>query len=135
MQIRVVNSRKEIFTLNPDEHLVHLTFRPSNKDIFGLIETCPNIEAIQIPKSYITTVSKSTEVFLQMKRIQLITGDIWGHRSDINEYYAIPSSVIEKIKEMKIEGKATEEIAKRVSRENKLNSGMVGYLMNKETHA
>ncbi|MGB9133097.1 MAG: DUF1699 family protein, partial [Methanosarcina sp.] len=62
-------------------------------------------------------------------------GDVWGHRKDINEYYSIPSSVIEKIKEMKIEGKAAEEIEAKVSRESKLNPGMVAYILNKETPA
>ncbi|KKG14633.1 hypothetical protein EO98_17680 [Methanosarcina sp. 2.H.T.1A.6] len=135
MRIRVVSSREEIFTLNPNERLVHLAFRPSNKDIFGLVETCPKIEVIQLPKSYMRTVSKSIEMFLQMQRIQLIEGDVWGHRKDINEYYAISSSVIEKIKEMKIEGKSTEEIEKKVSRESKLNPGMVDYILNKEIPA
>ncbi len=135
MRIRVVSSREEIFTLNPNERLVHLAFRPSNKDIFGLVETCPKIEVIQVPKSYMVTVSKSIEMFLQMQRIQLLKGDVWGHRKDISEYYAIPSSVIEKIKEMKIEGKAAEEIEKRISRESKLNPGMVGYILNKEIPA
>ncbi|KKG10622.1 hypothetical protein EO95_18310 [Methanosarcina sp. 1.H.T.1A.1] len=135
MRIRVVSSREEIFTLNPNERLVHLAFRPSNKDIFGLVETCPKIEVIQLPKSYMRTVSKSIEMFLQMQRIQLIEGDVWGHRKDINEYYAISSSVIEKIKEMKIEGKSTEEIEKKVSRESKLNPGMVAYILNKEIPA
>jgi hypothetical protein len=135
MRIRVVSSREEIFTLNPNERLVHLAFRPSNKDIFGLVETCPKVEVIQLPKSYMRTVSKSIQMFLQMQRVQLIEGDVWGHRKDINEYYAIPSSVIEKIKEMKIEGKATEEIEKKVSRESKLNPGMVAYIMTRETPA
>ncbi len=135
MRIRVVSSREEIFTLNPNERLVHLAFRPSNKDIFGLVETCPKVEVIQLPKSYMNTVSKSIEMFLQMQRVQLIEGDVWGHRKDICEYYAIPSSVIEKIKEMKIEGKPTEEIEKKVSRESKLNPGMVAYIMTKETLA
>ncbi|MHC1757709.1 MAG: DUF1699 family protein [Methanosarcina sp.] len=135
MRIRVVSSREEIFTLNPNERIVHLAFRPSNKDIFGLVETCPKIEVIQLPKSYMRTVSKSIEMFLQMQRVQLLEGDVWGHRKDINEYYAIPSSVIEKIKEMKIEGKATEEIEKKVSRESKLNPGMVAYILTKETPA
>ncbi|KKH49929.1 DUF1699 family protein [Methanosarcina sp. 1.H.A.2.2] len=135
MRIRVVSSREEIFTLNPNERLVHLAFRPSNKDIFGLAETCPKIEVIQLPKSYMRTVSKSIEMFLLMQRIQLIEGDVWGHRKDINEYYAISSSVIEKIKEMKIEGKSTEEIEKKVSRESKLNPGMVAYILNKEIPA
>ena len=135
MRIRVVSSREEIFTLNPNERIVHLAFRPSNKDIFGLVETCPKVEVIQLPKSYMRTVSKSIEMFLQMQRVQLIEGDVWGHRKDINEYYAIPSSVIEKIKEMKIEGKTTEEIEKKVSRESKLNPEMIGYIMTKETPA
>ncbi|KKG07830.1 DUF1699 family protein [Methanosarcina sp. 2.H.A.1B.4] len=135
MRIRVVSSREEIFTLNPNERIVHLAFRPSNKDIFGLVETCPKIEVIQLPKSYMRTVSKSIEMFLQMQRIQLLEGDVWGHRKDINEYYSIPISVIEKIKEMKFEGKSTEEIEKKVSRESKLNPEMVGYILNKEATA
>ncbi|KKF99634.1 MAG: DUF1699 family protein [Methanosarcina mazei] len=135
MRIRVVSTREEIFTLNPNERLVHLAFRPSNKDIFGLVETCPRIEVVQLPKSYKRTVSKSIAMFLQMQRVQLLEGDVWGHRKDINEYYAIPSSVIEKIKDMKTEGKAAEEIERKVSRESKLNPEMVAYIMNKEITA
>ena len=135
MKIRVVSSREEIFTLNPNERIVHLAFRPSSKDIFGLVETCPKIEVIQLPKSYMRTVSKSIQMFLEMQRIQLIEGDVWGHRKDINEYYDIPSSVIEKIKEMKVEGKSSEDIETKVSRESKLNPGMVAYIMTKESPA
>jgi Protein of unknown function (DUF1699). len=135
MRIRVVSSREEIFTLNPNEHVVHMAFRPSNKDVFALVEACPKLEVIQLPKSYMVTVSKSIEMFLQMQRIQLIEGDVWGHRKDINEYYTVPSSVIEKIKEMKIEGKSNEDIEAKVSRESKLTPGMVAYIMNKETPA
>jgi hypothetical protein len=135
MKIRVVSSREEIFTLNPNERIVHLAFRPSNKDVFGLIETCPKIDVIQLPKSYIDTISKSIEMFLEMQKIQLIEGDVWGHRKDINEYYNIPSSVIEKIREMKIEGKSDEDIEVKVSRESKINPEMIAYIMNKETPA
>jgi hypothetical protein len=132
MKIRVVSSREEIFTLNPNDRIVHLAFRPSNKDIFGLVETCPKIEVVQLPKSYMATVSKSIEMFLEMQRIQLIEGDVWGNRTDINEYYTVPSSVFDKIREMKIEGKSAEDIEKEVSRRNKLNLGMVAYILTKE---
>ena len=135
MKIRVVSSREEIFTLNPNERIVHLAFRPSNKDIFGLVETCPKIEVIQIPKSYMNTVSESMKMFLEMQRIQLIEGDVWGHRKDINEYYTIPSTVLEKIKDMKTEGKSAQDIEAKVSRESKLTPGMVAYILNKETAA
>jgi hypothetical protein len=135
MKIRVVSSREEIFTLNPNERVVHLAFRPSNKDIFALVETCPKIEVIQLPKSYRRTVSKSIEMFLEMQRIQLIEGDVWGHRKDINEYYSIPTSVIDKIKELKSEGTPAEKIEEKVSRESKLNPEMVAYILTKEASA
>ncbi len=135
MKIRVVSSREEIITLNPNERIIHLAFRPSNKDIFALVETCPRVEVIQLPPSYKRTVSKSIEMFLEMQRIQLIEGDVWGHRKDINEYYRVPSSVIDKIKELKIEGKSTEDIEAKISRESKLNPEMVAYILTKETPA
>jgi hypothetical protein len=135
MKIRVVSSREEIFTLNPNERVIHLAFRPSNKDILALVETCPKIEVIQLPESYMATVSKSIEMFLEMQRIQLIEGDVWGHRKDINEYYSIPSSVIEKIRELKSEGTPAERIEEKVSRESKLNPEMVAYILTKEASA
>jgi len=135
MKIRVVSSREEIFTLNPNERIVHLAFRPSNKDIFALVEACPKIEVIQLPKSYMATVSKSIEMFLEMQKIQLLEGDVWGHRKDLNEYYTVPSSVIENIKEMKLEGKSAEDIEAKISRERKLNPKMIAYILTKETPA
>jgi hypothetical protein len=70
-----------------------------------------------------------------MQRIQLIEGDIWGHRKDINEYYSIPSSVTEKIKELKSEGTTVERIEEKVSRESKLSPQMVAYILNKGASA
>jgi hypothetical protein len=135
MKIRVVSSKEEIFTLNSNERVVHLAFRPSNKDVFVLVETCPKIEVLQLPQSYRHTVSKSIEMFLEMQRIKLIEGDVWGHRKDLNEYYDVPSSVVEIIKEMKLEGKSNEDIGKEVSRRNKITSGMVDYILIKEIPA
>jgi hypothetical protein len=135
MRIRVVSTRDEIFTLNPNERIIHLTFRPSNKDIFGLVETCPKIEVIQVPKSYRSTISKSIEMFLEMQRIQLMEGDVWGHRKDINEYYDVPASVIERIKELKSEGAPAEKIEDKISKESKLKHDMISYILNKETLA
>jgi hypothetical protein len=74
-------------------------------------------------------------MFLEMQRIQLIEGDVWGHRKDLNEYYDVPSSVIEKIKSMKNEVKSTEDIVEEVSRKTKMNPLMVAYILTKEIPA
>ena len=131
MKIRVVSSKNEIFTLNPDERLVHLAFRPSSRDIFELVEACPKIEVIQLSNSYLRTVSRSMEMFLEMLGIELMEGDLWGHRKDICEYYEIPPSALEDIKRLKLEGAPAEEIEK-VVKENKLTPEMVSYIFSRD---
>ncbi|KXS46022.1 DUF1699 family protein [Methanohalophilus euhalobius] len=132
MKIRVVSKRKEIETLDEGERVIHLAFRPSNKDIFDLIKRCKNVEVIQIPSSYRKTVSKSIEMFLEMEGIRLVEGDVWGHRKDINEYYSISPSVNERIKELKSEGMSDEEIARKIEREGKLNKDILLYILDKQ---
>jgi hypothetical protein len=132
MKIRVVSSREEIPHLNPAEKVIHLAFRPSNKDIFSLVQTCPKVEVIQIPSSYRRTVSKSIEMFMQMQGIKLIEGDVWGHRKDINEYYSIAPALLDKIKELKSEGMSDENIVSKLEREGKLNKEMLFYILSKK---
>ena len=131
MKIRVVSSRNEILSLNSNERVVHFAFRPSNKDIFMLVEACPKLEIIQIPISYKKTVSRAIEMFLEMQKIQLLVGDVWGHRKDINEYYSIPPYIIKEIRNLKAEGIPNERIAEKVAKEHRLNPKMITYILNK----
>jgi hypothetical protein len=134
MKIRVVSSRNEIISLNPNEKVVHLAFRPSNKDIFLLVETCPKLEVIQIPKSYKRTISRAIEMFLEMQKIQLLEGDVWGHRKDINEYYTVPPSIMTEIKNLKAQGTPNERIAEKIAKERKLNPKMITYILNRKLY-
>ncbi len=72
------------------------------------------------------------EMFLEMQKIQLIEGDVWGHRKDINEYYTVPSSVMNKIRNMKVDGIPNDKIAEKMSKESKLNQKMILYILNKK---
>ncbi|AKB12854.1 MAG: DUF1699 family protein [Methanosarcina thermophila] len=132
MKIRVVSTRNEILSLNPNEKVVHLAFRPSNKDVFLLVETCPKLEVIQLPKSYRRTVSRAIEMFLEIQKVELLEGDVWGHRKDINEYFIIPSSVISKIRSMKAQGTPAERIVEKIAQESKLDPKMVSYIMSRK---
>jgi hypothetical protein len=132
MKIRVVSSRNEILSLNPNEEIIHFAFRPSNKDIFLLVETCPKLEVIQLPISYKSTVSRAIEMFLEIQKVQLLEGDVWGHRKDINEYYTVPPFLLSKIKRMKAEGIPDEIVVDEIAQESKLNPKMVFYILNKK---
>ena len=87
--LRVIGNREQIDKINVNEDKVHVTFRPSGKDFIRIIDRCPRLTLIHLPKSYMRTVSGSFKEVLKLHRIELREGDVWGHRSDISEYVEI----------------------------------------------
>ena len=55
-----------------------------------------------------------------------------GPRKDINEYYNVSQNVLEKIQELKADRFTNEVIAEKLSRESKLNSDMILYILSKK---
>jgi len=129
MKIRVVSSKEEIDTLKLDEEIIHLAFRPSNKDIFKLILKCPEVKAIHIPSSYKKTISSSAQMYLSMQNIALLEGDVWGHRKDINEYSEISQRVFDRIQELKKEGLSDEDTVEKLVRETRLSPDFVSFII------
>jgi len=129
MKIRVVSSKEEINTLNPNEEMVHLAFRPSNTDILALIMKCPNIKAVHIPSSYRRTISNSVTMYLKMKGVELLEGDVWGHRKDINEYSEVSPSVYERIDQYQKNGMSEKDIVEKLVRETRLSPDFISFLV------
>ena len=129
MKIRVISSKDEIETLNNDEEIVHLAFRPSNKDIFSLVIKCPNVKALHIPDSYKKTISGSTKMYLSMQGIDLLEGDVWGHKKDINEYSEVSNTVFDRIKKYRSEGLSEKDIVDKMIQETKLGSDFIEFIM------
>lgn len=129
MKIRVVSSKDEIENLDENEEIVHLAFRPSNTDIFTIVSKCPNLKALHLPSSYKRTLSSSAKMFLEMQGVDLLEGDVWGHRKDINEYSEVSRNVYNKINELKEKGLSYEEIVKKMEKETNLNSDFLEFLI------
>ncbi|HJH31317.1 MAG TPA: DUF1699 family protein [Methanosarcinaceae archaeon] len=129
MKIKVVGSREEITNLSKEDIAVHLAFRPSNKDVFNLVQACPNIKSIEIPSSYHKTMSKSIQMYFDMAGIQLLKGDVWGHRGNLNKYYEVSDSITDKIDQLKKDGKTDDEIVREVTQSSKLSEGMVRFML------
>ena len=128
LKIRVISSKDEIDTLE-NEEMVHIAFRPSNKDIFTLIKNSPKLKAIHIPGSYKNTISESTLMFLEMQGIKLLEGDVWGHRTDISAYYQIKPQILDRIKELKKDGKSKEEVVSKLGMETQLSKDLIKFLV------
>jgi hypothetical protein len=135
MKIRIISSREEINSLRPNEKAVHLSFRPSNVDFLNLIQKSPRLQMIQVPPSYMRTMSKAIGVFLEMQGVNLLEGDVWGHRKDIDEYFTVPNEALNAIRNLSKEGASAEEIAKEVQKTSKLGKGLIEYIAKREIAA
>ncbi len=127
--LRVVSSRSEIEELSRNEQNIHLAFRASNTDIFKLLQSCPRLRIIQVPTSYRRTLSRASEMFLVMQGIELIEGDVWGHRKDISEYYIIDERIFDRINQLRANGIDANDIAFAISREMKISPELVRYVI------
>jgi len=129
LKIRIVSSKEEIETTGENDEMVHIAFRPSNKDIFTLIKNCPTLKALHIPISFKNTISKTTLMFLEMQGIKLLEGDVWGHRTDISAYYEIKPQILDRIEELKKEGKSKEEVVSKLGTETRLSKDLLEFLV------
>ena len=135
MKLRVVSSKKEITDLGRNEQVVHLAFRASNMDVMSLVQSCPRLRAVQIPPSYHETMSKAAQQFLEIQGVELLKGDVWGHRKDIDEYYTVSEKIVRRISSLIAEGNSVDETVKRVQRETKLSEDLIRYILKEEVLA
>jgi len=128
MRVRVVSSKNEIPNLNPNERIVHLAFRASNVDFLNLMKICPRLRAVQVPPSYHKTMSKAIQLFLEMQGIELLKGDVWGHRKDIDEYFMINDETVGEIEAMVSSGASIEEAADQIMKKTRLAPDLIKYI-------
>lgn len=133
MKIRVVSTKDEIENLNGNDEMIHMAFRPSNTDVFSIVSNCPNLKALHLSKSYKQTLSESAKMFLDMQGIDLLEGDVWGHRKDVSEYSEVSENVYNKIYKLKDEGFSKNEILDQMKKETNLSHDFIKFLIEQKT--
>ncbi len=128
MRIRVVSERSEIPSLNPNEKMIHLAFRASNVDFLNLMQRCPRLRAIQTPSSYRKTMSNAIGVFLDMQGVELLEGDVWGHRKDLDEYFTVEDETAEEIRALSAGGASVDEVAAQIQKKARIGSDLIKYI-------
>jgi hypothetical protein len=130
MRLRVVSERTEIPDLNPNEKMIHLAFRASNVDFLNLMQRCPRLRVIQTPSSYRKTMSNAIGVFLDMQGIELLEGDVWGHRKDLDEYFTVEDATMEEIRTLAASGVTMSEVTAQIQQKAKVSPDLVKYIAN-----
>ena len=128
MRLRVISARNEISNLNLNEKFVHTAYRASNVDYLALIKGNPKLRMIQVPPSYRKTMSNTVRIFLNLQGIELIEGDVWGHRKDLDDYFTIGSETMKEIHSLADSGKTLDEVANQVRRNAKIPPELIKYV-------
>jgi hypothetical protein len=128
MRLRVVSARNEIPNLNPNEKMIHMAFRASNVDFLNVMQRCPRLRLIQVPPSYRRTMSDAIQVFLDMQGIELLQGDVWGHRKDLDEYFTVEDETLNEIRSMAATGASIDDVTTEMQKKARLGSDLIKYI-------
>ena len=128
MKIRIISSREEINSIRPTEKAVHMAFRASNVDFLNLIQKAPRLQMVQVPTSYMKTMSNAIEVFLDMQGIGLLQGDVWGHRKDLDEYFTVEDATIEEIRSLAADGASMDDVTDKIQKKTRLNPDLIKFI-------
>jgi hypothetical protein len=135
MKIRVISSREEINSLRPNEKAVHFAFRASNVDFLKLLQKAHRVQMIQLPPSYMETISDAIHLFLDVQGIELLQGDVWGHRKDLDEYFTIEDATVEEIRSLADSGTTLDDVANQVQKKARIGPDLIKYIAQTEITA
>ncbi len=63
-----------------------------------------------------------------MQGIELLEGDVWGHRKDLDEYFTVDDTIIEEIRNLAASGASTDDVANQVQKRARLGSELIKYI-------
>jgi hypothetical protein len=128
MRLRVVSARSEIPNLNQNEKMIHMAFRASNVDFLNLMQRCPRLRLIQVPPSYRRTMSDAIQVFMDMQGIELLQGDVWGHRKDLDEYFTVEDATLNEIRSLAASGANMDDVTTQIQKTARIGPELVKYI-------
>jgi hypothetical protein len=73
-------------------------------------------------------MSNAIQVFLEMQGIELMEGDVWGHRKDLDEYYTVDDATIEEIRGLAASGATYDDVAEQIQNRTRLSPDLIKYI-------
>ena len=83
---------------------------------------------IQVPRSYKRTMSNAIKIFMDMESIELLQGDVWGHRKDLDEYFTIEDATLNEIRSLAAKGASMNDVAAQVQKKARIGVDLIKYI-------
>lgn len=81
---QIIGTREKLKIIESKATDIHIGFRPSEKDIFFLLERCPDLKSVQLPKVHMRTMSDTAKKICTLRNVELIEGTGIGAEKYIN---------------------------------------------------
>jgi hypothetical protein len=65
-----------------------------------------------------------------MQGIELLEGDVWGHRKDLDEYFTVEDATLKEIRTMAASGVAMDEVTAEIQKKAKVSPDLIKYIAN-----
>jgi len=73
-------------------------------------------------------LAKAIHVFLEMQGIELLQGDVWCHRKDLDEYFTVEDATIEEIRSLAARGASMDDVTDKIQQKTRLNPDLIEYI-------
>jgi hypothetical protein len=73
-------------------------------------------------------MSNAIQVFLDMQGIEMLEGDVWGHRKDLDEYFTVEDATLEEIRALAASGASADEVADQIQKKSRISSELIKYI-------
>ena len=73
-------------------------------------------------------MSDAIQVFMDMQGIELLQGDVWGHRKDLDEYFTVEDETLNEIRSKAATGASMDDVATEIQKKARIGPELVKYI-------
>jgi hypothetical protein len=73
-------------------------------------------------------MSNAIKIFMDMESIELLQGDVWGHRKDLDEYFTIEDATLNEIRSLAAKGASMNDVAAQVQKKARIGVDLIKYI-------
>ena len=63
-----------------------------------------------------------------MQGIEVLQGDVWGHRKDLDEYFTVEDGVVDEIRTLAASGASMDDVANQVQKTTRIGPELIKYI-------
>jgi hypothetical protein len=73
-------------------------------------------------------MSSAIQVFLDMQGIEMLQGDVWGHRKDLDEYFTVEDATLAEIRSLAASGATMDDVTDQIQKKARISPELIKYI-------